>query len=363
MVKTCQRFDSPNPTKITKLETGGYRIEVALSRTGVQRYTDSQGKPYYEYRAPEQVFSPESMASFRGVPVTIGHPKGFVGPDNFKSLTVGHVCDDIRQEGDLLVGSVVVQDREAIDAIDVDALRDVSCGYSVKVDPTPGQAPDGTHYDAQQVQILGNHLALLPKGQGRGGPEVHMRLDSALDSVSVAETVLPSIMPNDRPLPEVQVVPVAAPVDTSKARIDQLEGELRAQAATIAQLKASLNKAKDPKRLDSMVAERASLLAVSLPILGNDYRVDGKSPDEIRKDVVAKALPGESLDEVSSDYIKGLFKGVVGAAEKAPAPGLAAVRADAMNAPVVGANKNDVADAYQRRLRADAARCKPAGVK
>ncbi len=346
-----QRYDAPNPQRITRLETGGIRVEAGLSRTGVQRYIDANGKERHEYRPPEEVFAPESIASFKGVPVTIGHPSQFLTPDNYKQLQVGHVGDDLHQDGEILSGSIVVQDRHALDAIDTDALHDGSCGYTLEIDETPGITPSGEHYDAIQRNIRGNHWALVPKGQGRGGPKVAMRLDSTLSSV--AETIIP--MSN---------TPISVPGVEHSARVDQLEGELRAKDAMIAQLKASLAQAKDPKRLDSMVAERTALLAVAMPILGAEYRVDGKSPDAVRRDVVAKALPEEHIDGKSSDYIMGLFKGIVSAAEKAPAPGLSSVRVDALHASPIGlprAEPNGINDAYQRRLRADAERCQPPG--
>ncbi len=352
------RVDAPSHSKVVQLPNGGLRIEASLSRTGIQKYTDATGSERLEYRPEEEVFSDASMASFKGVPVTIGHPKNFVSPDNYKDLAVGHVSDDVRRGDGTLDASIVIMAREAVDAIECDAVHDVSVGYSVELDETPGITPDGQRFDAIQRHIVANHLAILGRGQGRGGPKVSLHLDSALSSVLPYNTTMSKVS-----LPEVVTEVVVPATNVNQARLDQLEGELRAQAATIAQLKAALVQAKDPKRVDAMVQERAALLSVALPILGSEYRVDGKTLEDVRKDVVAKALPEEHLDGVSADYIKGLFKGVVSAAEKAPAPGLSSVRVDAVNAARIdGPNdQNELKDAYNRRLKADAERCKPPG--
>ena len=354
MVQRVNRHDAPNPAKIIRLPGGGIRVEAALSRTGIQRYQDSDGKERLEYRPPSEVFSPEAMASFRGVPLTIGHPKEFLSPDNYKDLQVGHVCDDVKADGDLLSASVIVMDRYALQAIDADALREVSCGYTVDVDETPGVTPEGERYDAVQTHLIGNHLALVPPHQGRGGSRVSLRLDSSLSSV----------MPD--PIIPAPVAPLATPAaDPFKARNDALEGENRALKSQLVQLKSELSKAKDPTRVDALVAERGALLAEALPLLGADYALAGKSADEVMRDVVALRMPEERVDAKSSpEYIKGLFRGIVAGSVNAPHPNLGKVRADATQARTIDGvqpNANPLQEASARRLRKDAERCKPPG--
>lgn len=109
----------------------------------------------------EDILSPETMASFEMMPITMGHPKEFVNPGNVKDLIVGNVRN-VRQgnaaNDDKLIADLVIFDPEAIEAIKSGELREVSCGYDVRY------IPDGDGR-ARQEEIIGNHLALVQAGR------------------------------------------------------------------------------------------------------------------------------------------------------------------------------------------------------
>lgn len=148
--------------------------DVPIARTGTQVYLpeeinlepDSSGTVTV-WRTEDEVFSPETMASFEGVAVTLGHPEGpegeviFVNPSNYAELAHGHIQNVHRgagEQSDLLLSDVLVKRQEAIDAIN-SGLTDVSCGYDAKYKQlAPGKG--------RQYQITGNHLAVgIPKGR------------------------------------------------------------------------------------------------------------------------------------------------------------------------------------------------------
>lgn len=112
-------------------------------------------------RELEDILSPETMASFEMMPITIGHPREFVNPDNVKDLIVGNVRN-VRQgkaaNDDKLIADLVIFDPVAIEAIKSGELREVSCGYDVRY------IPDGVGR-ARQEEIIGNHLALVQAGR------------------------------------------------------------------------------------------------------------------------------------------------------------------------------------------------------
>ncbi|WP_250264175.1 DUF2213 domain-containing protein, partial [Escherichia coli] len=60
-------------------------------------------------------------------------------------------------QSDLMLADLIVKDESAIQLIE-DGLREVSCGYDAEYK----QAEPGK---AQQVDITGNHVALVPKGR------------------------------------------------------------------------------------------------------------------------------------------------------------------------------------------------------
>ncbi|WP_387689708.1 DUF2213 domain-containing protein [Photorhabdus sp. RM71S] len=147
--------------------------DVPIARTGTQTYLpeeidlqpDASGLVTV-YRTEDEVFSPETMASFEGVAVTLDHPeddKGnivFVNPSNFSELAHGHIQNVRRGTGDksdLLVADVLVKRQEAIDAVNA-GMTDVSCGYDTQYKQlAPGKG--------KQYQITGNHLAIVEKGR------------------------------------------------------------------------------------------------------------------------------------------------------------------------------------------------------
>src|SRR5690606_25499162 len=94
------------------------------------------------------------------------------------------VSADIAPEsGEYLGGTAVLQDESAVRMAQGGHLKEFSAGYLSLLDPTPGVVPAGMPdagkpYDVIQRRIRYNHVAFLPPGTGRAGPEVAIRLDS-----------------------------------------------------------------------------------------------------------------------------------------------------------------------------------------
>lgn len=114
-------------------------------------------------RSPEEVFRPETIASFEGKPVTLDHPDDFVTPETWRQLAVGTV-QNVRQgqgiENDYLFADLLITDAQAIEDIRA-GLREVSCGYEADYEQVePGRG--------EQRNIIGNHVALVERG--RCGP-------------------------------------------------------------------------------------------------------------------------------------------------------------------------------------------------
>ncbi|AIR07161.1 bacteriophage protein [Cedecea neteri] len=151
--------------------------DVPIARTGTQVYLpeeidlepDASGTVTV-WRTEDEVFSVETMASFEGVAVTLGHPEDdegnivFVNPANFRDLAHGHIQNVRRGTGDksdLLIADVLIKRQEAIDAVQA-GLTDVSCGYDAQYKQlAPGKG--------KQYQITGNHLAVgIDRGRAGG---------------------------------------------------------------------------------------------------------------------------------------------------------------------------------------------------
>lgn len=137
-------------------------------------------------RNEDEVFRPETLASFEGKDVVIDHPDDEVGPVNYKEHTVGVALHPRRGEGeyaDCMVCDLLIKDKEAIQLIRDKKMREVSCGYDAEYESLgPGKA--------RQYDITGNHIALVPRGRcGRRcsiGDEEMTKKTSVLDRLMTA---------------------------------------------------------------------------------------------------------------------------------------------------------------------------------
>jgi hypothetical protein len=152
-------------------------FDVPIARTGLQIYGPNEiragpNDPPIEpgpngyikvEREPEEVFRPQTIASFEGAPIVNDHPSEDVNPGNWRRYAMGNAQHVHRGEGiedSLLFADLVIQDEEAIQAI-MEGKRQVSCGYGADYK----KLGDG-HY--AQTNIVGNHIALVDSA--RCGP-------------------------------------------------------------------------------------------------------------------------------------------------------------------------------------------------
>lgn len=144
--------------------------EVPLARLGMMIYgpdeTPIKAGPdgiVKIMREAGDVFTPETIASAQGKPVTNDHPDEDVTPDNWKELSHGTMLNVRRGEGvrdDLLLGDLLVTTAEGIEAVRSGKVE-VSLGYEADYEETgPGVG--------KQTGIIINHIALVD--QGRCGP-------------------------------------------------------------------------------------------------------------------------------------------------------------------------------------------------
>lgn len=167
---------------IRRREPEGFLIcvNVPIARTGTQQYMQDElgrdgDKMVTVYRPEEEVFSPATMGSFEGMPVTNDHPdcdEG-VNADNAQYLIKGH-CQNVRRgkgkDSDLLIADLVITDPGTIEDV-LNGKREISCGYNYELSEEDGKLV--------QRQIRGNHIAIVDRG--RAGHRVCIK-DSAPDN-------------------------------------------------------------------------------------------------------------------------------------------------------------------------------------
>lgn len=306
------RYDRA-PLKATRTDEGFIVDTPVLTRTGVFEYRDGGGRVRREFRPPEEVFNADSMATLRGKPITDGHP-GKVTAKNVRQHMIGTALSAGRQDGDNMVGDIQIVDPGPVDA----GNKELSLGYELDLDETPGTSPQGERYDAVQRNIRYNHLAVVKRGRAGNArlnldaadavtkteeendmTMVKIRLDSGL-SYDAAPEVANEL---ERLRAEVKIATTkadaeAARADTEKARADQAE--------------AGIAKARED-------AHGAAVARVKLEATAAQHKVEFKADtaDRVLREGVIKAIRGDSFDLTgkSDGYVEAAFDLAVGEAK------------------------------------------------
>lgn len=352
-----QRFDNVT-FAATKTAEGFIRDTPIVGRTGILVYRNADGTERREYRPPEEAFRADSLASLMGKPITIGH-KAFVTAGNAAQVApVGSVLSAGRQDGNNIVADIVVYN------LDTDS-RELSCGYTLTLDETPGKTPDGQRYDAVQRNIVYNHLAIVPQGRA-GIARLNMDGSQVIDEEEQKEDNKMAEMTKIRLdsgieydcAPEVKVEIEKMRKDSAdmKKGLDKLQAKYDALDAELAKeqegRKADAEKAK--ANFDEAVKARVGLLKVA-----EAHKVanaDSMTDTEI-KTAVIKAVRGDAinLEGKSADYIEAAFD-MAKADVKQHEDGMAEQR-KATQTHDDGAQNNDAADdpevAYAKLIEAE----------
>ena len=360
---TMQRFDQVT-FAATKTAEGFIRDTPIVGRTGILVYRNADGTERREYRPPEEAFKADSLASLMGKPITIGH-KAFVTAGNAAQVApVGSVLSAGRQDGNNIVADIVVYNLDT-------ASRELSCGYTLTLDETPGTTPDGQHYDAVQRNIVYNHVAIVNKARAGSIARLNMDGSQVIDEENPKEDKKMAEMTKIRLdsgieyecAPEVKVeiekmrkdsAEAKKEFDKLQAKFDALDAELKKEQEG---RKADAEKAK--ANFDEAIKARVELLKVA-----EAHKVanaDSMTDTEI-KTAVIKAVRGDAinLDGKSADYIEAAYdmaKADVKQHEDGMAEQRKATQSHDDEGAQGGAQNNDAADdpeaAYQKLIEAE----------
>jgi HK97 family phage prohead protease len=322
------RLDVGRLGKCERTQMGGIRVPARLTRTGVLSYRLPDGTTRRELRHPDEVFREQSLKTLASAPVTDHHPYelgGLVDPGTWRQVAIGHAENVRKDEGRFIAGELVIQDARAIDAIDRGEREDVSLGYRCRLEFTAGTW-NGEPYDAVQRDITYNHVAILPRGVGRAGSEVGLRLD-ATDAVCVIEEAVMKVIKLDgteyefgsdahikklEELHEARVTKLGAEHQSAlgevKRKFDETTGRLDAAETESKKLRIDLEAARDPKALAERVGQRVSLVLQARDILGDEPKLDAMTDREVMVEVIKADDRDFSAEGKSDDYVRGVFE-------------------------------------------------------
>ena len=187
-MKRVQRFDIARVK--ARFDENGFLVDTPIvARIGAQTYQTPKG-PRVEFRPASEVFDAESLESFRGKPITLGHT--MVNAKNAKDLVVGSCAGAGKRDHDGVgvLAPVTVYDEYSIGQAKKKIAAELSVGYSsVDIDRKgwgnnvtgeyyfdedlpedfdalkQDSAEDWVRFDAVQTCIRVNHIALVFRGR------------------------------------------------------------------------------------------------------------------------------------------------------------------------------------------------------
>jgi hypothetical protein len=269
-----------------------------------------------------------------GMPVTVGHV-GRITPANV-AAKVGQTVTDAVREGQYLTAVVQIEDAGTIARIDSGELVELSAGYNVREHSAEAGSYNGMRYDSVQRGIVYNHIALLPRGEGRAGSDVSLRLDSAADvgyATGVGTITLDGV-PYEVP------DAIAAGWDRMCAMCEKYQAEEMAEAAAeqaveavteaaVAAVQAAPEPAAAPvmDSIEPAIAERVLVLDQARSVIPG-LKFEGQSVRQLQELVLAKR--GVRCDSQDNGWVAGAFAACLAApavasitvtdAKDAPAP-------------------------------------------
>lgn len=164
-----------------------------ISKVGVFPYLGKNIDPalepnkiYFVYRPAEELCKPETIASFRNIPIIDDHTMLGIGATPAERKGVDGVTgDDVGMDGEVLYADLHLYSDTLKRKIDSNEKKELSIGYRVsRWEPSQGTY-NSMPYDFIQRGLLGNHVAVVK--EGRAGRDVavqdHMITYDHLDIV------------------------------------------------------------------------------------------------------------------------------------------------------------------------------------
>ncbi|EQA70061.1 DUF2213 domain-containing protein [Leptospira noguchii] len=329
------------------------RCPLVLARVGVFPYTHSDGRIVREAKLPEELFSPETLASIPGRPITKNHPPisdndGLINDTNYSLYAKGSLGDSVKVKGDGIWVNETIWDAKLKDSLKRRDKVQISSGFRSKLDWTPGTFR-GQQYDVVQRDIRFNHAAHVDKG--RAGDSVRVYLDHAdfpedinfaviaTDENQTGENMSEKrdlikefrnflknlgVARNDSEPSTATTEPAPEPIDKGKQSPsqeqeqnktkDDLIKSLTAQVATLtdalAEMKKLLASAMAPATQDSIAQSRIKLIE-TVKSIKPDATTDGVSARDLKTLVIKETLPSAKLDSIDDQELDIRYESAV----------------------------------------------------
>jgi uncharacterized protein len=290
-----------------RVDADGFLHDTPIvGRVGIQEYRRADGTIQRELRLPEEVFHPDALQSAKGKPISVDHADGKVTKKNAHRVTIGTMLDVLKQDGDNVRADIVIHSPDSIGE-----RRQLSLGYTAKLDETPGEHPVYGRYDSIQREITVNHLSVVKSA--RAGPIARLNLDGNEDFSTPQEHAPMTVKVKLDSGIEYDAVPEVA-AELAKLRADasgvaeqlktipQLQAKVDALEAETKGFDAKLEAAKAEGKVQAEARAKLDSTAAA-------FKVDtaGKTDREVKEAVILAVRKDAKLEGKDDLYIDAAF--------------------------------------------------------
>ncbi|MGN8278150.1 DUF2213 domain-containing protein [Pseudomonas sp. SMN5] len=352
------------PTSRTLTPEGFLCVKGIAARTGVYQYLSSEldldgpERIVNVYRSPEEVFKPESMATYLDKDVTNDHPDDLVDSTTFKNVSVGHVRG-VERDGDNLIVDMIIKDQSAIDDIQ-SGKAELSPGYLAEYVEAPGIAPDGTAYEYEQRDIQINHNAVVEAARAGKVARIFDHKPKGITHMATRKVFLDSKKSRSIILDEEAATVVEDAVAALQKFADEESERADKAEATKDEAEEKLEEAKK-ETSDAAIGLRVKATLDTIALAAKVVKsFDAKglvSPLEIKRAAMAQLKPTRDWASKSEAYVTAAFDAAADEADEEDEDdstktndSLRQFAKDATKAPKL---TTDGSDAYSKFLRGE----------
>jgi len=321
-MKSKMRYDSAKVR--AHFDENGFLVDTpVVARVGVQTYYMPDGSERREFRPASEVFKADSLQSYQGKPLTLGHV--VVNSDNAKDVVVGAVSGTAMRQDSTVVVPLTVYDKQAIEKAKSGVAGELSVGYSTVDVESPGWGSNETgeykldgeyasqdeipadwvRFDALQTNIVVNHIALVYKGRAQVSK---LNLDAEQEN-PYTDTVKSNKEDKQEMIKikldgaqEFEVAPeIASHIEALNAKADTAIAERDALKAKVDAISSEIEAAVAKAKADADAL--AALVAVAAEA---GVKADGLDAKGIKVAYV-KEVSGLDVSEKSDAYIDAAF--------------------------------------------------------
>lgn len=291
------------PTK-RKFKISGQMIApCSIARVGIMEYRAKECGSLFHDRDPDSIvkimttekelFDAASLESYRSAPITIGHPETDVNTENAKELIKGVLEGMPMRDGDLLVGTLVINDADAISMVKQN-VNQLSSGHTCVL----RLADEGMEWDAEKTEIRANHIAIVSRGRAGVAEIADEAIEEEFEEAPKEEDKEVEVPAEEK---EELDDPASANVSVGDAALQKTIVELTAR---LEDAEAKLKKAEEkitPAKIDEAVEKRMDFIKEVETLATVDTK--GKTEIEIKRAVVEK-VKAMSLADKSDEYVE-----------------------------------------------------------